>query len=257
VCHAPAARPPFPPISGGAGIVGTDELILEAADGARFLAFGARTTDPGAPGIVVMPDVRGLHPFYRDLAERFAEAGVDAVAMDYFGRTAGTAPRDHESFQFRQHMNRASPETISLDVAAAVAHLRSGAGGGVSRVFTVGFCLGGRHSFNQAAGDHGLEGVIGFYGYPQPFGPDDDDAPVRRAGSYACRVLGLFGGADPDISIDDVAGFREALDAAGVSNELVVEEGATHSFFDRRASEFAAASDDAWRRILRFVGVAG
>ena len=53
-------------------------------------AYAARAAQPGGPGIVVLPDVRGLHPFFEELALRFAEAGVQAVAIDYFSRTAGT-----------------------------------------------------------------------------------------------------------------------------------------------------------------------
>ena len=255
MCHAPDSLPPLPPIAGGAAVADASEIVLEAADGNRFLAHAARAADPAAPGIVVMPDVRGLHPFYRDLAERFAEAGVDAVAIDYFGRSAGTAPRDYDTFRFREHVELTQPDTIALDVAAAVAHLRSEAGGGVARTFTVGFCKGGRQSFNQAARDHGLDGVIGFYGWPQRHGEDDADAPVDLAPSYRCPVLGLFGGADDGIPVSEVERFRRALDDARVPNQIVVEEGAPHSFFDRRASGFAAASDDAWRRILRFLGV--
>ncbi len=89
MCFETTARPPLPPIAGGAGIAGSERLVLEASDGNRFNAFSARAADPDAPGMMILPDVRGLHPFYEDLATRFAEAGVHATAMDYFGRTRG------------------------------------------------------------------------------------------------------------------------------------------------------------------------
>jgi carboxymethylenebutenolidase len=251
MCHELASRPPFPPIAGGAGPAGAGELVLEAADANRFLAFGARATAPDAPGIVILPDVRGLHPFYQDLAVRFAEVGVHATAMDYFGRTAGTAQRAG-GFDFMSHVAQTTPETVALDVAATVAHVRSAEGGGAERVFTVGFCFGGRKSFNQAGQGHGLSGVIGFYGPPQRREPGDD-APVLLAGSYECPVLGLFGGADPSIPPDAIEGFRRALDDAGVPNELVTYERAPHSFFDRSFDEHRRACDDAWRRILGFL----
>src|SRR5205807_2551023 len=114
-------------------------------------------------------------------------------------------------------------------------------------VFTVGFCFGGRNSFNQAAQGHGLAGVIGFYGSvglrpPYP----EETAPIRLAPSYECPVLGLFGGADEGIPADDVASFHEALDRAGVDNEIVTYEGATHSFFDRAFDRFKDECEDAW-----------
>ncbi|MFB3738037.1 MAG: dienelactone hydrolase family protein [Candidatus Velamenicoccus archaeovorus] len=253
MCYEPTARPPLPPIAGGAGTAGSEDLVLEASDGNRFMAYAVRSADPEAPGIVVMPDVRGLHPFYRDLAERLAEAGVHATAIDYFGRTAGIGDRG-DGFEYRPHVDRTTPDTVALDVAAAVQHLRSAAGGGASRVYTVGFCFGGRRSLNQAAREHGLSGVIGFYPWPQKAGPEDTDAPVELAAGYRCPVLALFGGADKGISRRDVDELERALDAAGVRHEIAVYEGAPHSFFDRAYDEWKSVCDDAWGRLLRFVG---
>jgi len=252
MCYDDTARPPLPPISGGAGIGSTRQLVLEAADGNEFAAYSATAASPGGPGIVVMPDVRGLYRFYRELAERFAEAGVHATAMDYFGRSAGVAERDAE-FEYMPHIAETLPETISADVAAVAKHLRSADGGAADAVFTVGFCFGGRNSFNQAAAGHGLAGVIGFYGWPIRRDDDDKSAPVDLAKDYECPVLGLFGGADHGIKVEFVDQFRRALDAAGVTNEIEVYDGAPHSFFDRTAERNAEASADAWRRMLAFI----
>jgi carboxymethylenebutenolidase len=254
MCHDSTAQPPFPPfppIAGGAGAKGHD-LELIAADGNRFAAFSAITDQPGGPGIVILPDVRGLHPFYTELALRFAEAGIHGTALDYFGRTAGIGPRD-DAFEYMPHVMRTEPDTIAADTAAAVAHLRSAEGGSAGSVFTVGFCFGGRNSFNQAVRHHGLAGVIGFYGRVGERDPGDAQAPVHLADAYACPVLGLFGGTDGGIPWEDVEGFRQALDAAGVANEIVTYDGAPHSFFDRSSDQHREACDDAWRRMLAFV----
>jgi carboxymethylenebutenolidase len=69
-------------------------------------------------------------------------------------------------------------------------------------------------------------------------------------------VLGLFGGADQGITAEVVAAYEAALDAADAPHQLITYPGAPHSFFDRRQADFAAASDDAWRRILDFVASA-
>ena len=203
---------------------------------------------------MILPDVRGLHPFYKDLAVRFAEIGVHATAIDYFGRTAGVGERG-DDFDFMSHVKQTTPENIALDVAAGVEYIRSAAGGSATRVYSVGFCFGGRASFNQAARDQGLDGVIGFYGRVQAADANDTNAPVSLAPTYTCSVLGLFGGADHGIPPEDVEAFRAALDGAGVPNEVVVYDGAPHSFFDRSFDEHKAACDDAWTRILGFVGV--
>ena len=250
MCYETTARPPLPPIAGGAA---TGELItLKASDGNEFAAFSARTESPGGPGIVVCPDVRGLHGFYEDLALRFAEAGIHATAFDYFGRTAGVSERT-DDFDFWPEVQKTKPETIAADVAATVAHLRSDEGGGATSTFTVGFCFGGRNSFNQAAEGHGLAGVIGFYGFVGPMNEDDKAAPISKASNFECPVIGQFGGADTMISADSIEAFGNALDAAGVSNDLKIYDGAPHSFFDRAAAEFKDACDDSWHRMLEFI----
>jgi carboxymethylenebutenolidase len=250
MCHGPGARSPTPPVSGGAGR--GRRIVLEASDGNRFAAFSATTEIVDAPGVVILPDVRGLHPFYEELALRFGDAGVHGLALDYYGRTAGTGSRGGD-FDHRPHLQQATENNVGLDVAAAVALLRSPEGGGATAVFTVGFCFGGRISFNQAASPQGLAGVVGFYGRVAEAEPGDPTAPVVQAPRYRCPVLGLFGGADPAITAEHVAAFRRALDAARVRNELVLYPGAPHSFFDRTFTDYAPASQDAWTRVLAFI----
>lgn len=252
MCYDGEARPPLPPISGGAGVGEGKDVVLTASDGNRFAAYSITTDTPGGPGIVIMPDVRGLHAFYRELAERFAEAGIHATAFDYFGRTAGVGTRD-EDFDHEPHVEQTHPEKVAADVAAAVAHVRSPEGGNAGSVFTVGFCFGGRRSFNQAARGEGLAGVIGFYGRVARQDENDTNAPVDLAAGFECPVLGLFGGADQAITRDDVKAFRTALDAAGVKNEIVIYDGAPHSFFDRTFAQYREECDDAWTRMLTFI----
>ena len=103
MCHEPDSRAPLPPISGASDVARSAEIVLRSSDGTEFAAFEALTSRDGAPGIVILPDVRGLHPFYRDLAMRSAEAGMHAVAIDYFGRTAGLGERN-EDFDHMAHM---------------------------------------------------------------------------------------------------------------------------------------------------------
>lgn len=250
MCYETTARPPLPPVCGGAAT--GDSITLKASDGNEFAAFSAKASSAGGPGIVVLPDVRGLHAFYEDLALRFAEAGVHATAFDYFGRTAGVARRS-DDFDFWPEVMKTKPDTIAIDVAAVIEHLRSGAGGDATAIFTVGFCFGGRHSFNQAARGHGLSGVIGFYGRVTPANDDDTDAPIDKAEDFECPVLGQFGGADQMIPAEGIEAFGEALDAAGVSNDLKIYERAPHSFFDRAFTEFNDECDDAWIRMLEFI----
>ena len=241
MCYSDDARPPLPPVGGGASDHG--DFVLAASDGNKFAAHFARAAKPTGAGMVVMPDVRGLHEFYKELARRFAEAGIDAVAIDYFGRTAGIGDRG-EGFEFMPHVEKTTQDGIRNDVAAAVAYLRSKEGGAVKSVFTVGFCFGGSSSWNQSAGGHDLGGSIGFYGRPE--------RSLGLIGKMHDPLLLLVAGADftPQEAFRD---FDRRLSEANVPHEMHIYEGAPHSFFDRTFAEWKDYCDDAWRRMLGFI----
>jgi carboxymethylenebutenolidase len=252
MCFDSDARPPLPPIRGAA--LDVRDLTLTSRDGTSVAAHAARAEQPTGAGIVIIPDVRGLHPYYAELTQRFAEAGVHAVAIDLYSRTAGTGQRE-AGFEYEPHVLQLDAGSLDDDVAAAAAYLRSADGGAPDRLFTIGFCLGGRVSLLQAAGGLGLAGAIGFY--PWPVGPHRSGlpAPADEAPRFGCPVLVIFGGADAGIPPDERAAFDRALDAAGVEHRTVVYEAAPHSFFDRKASDHADASAAAWGEVLTFMGI--
>ncbi|MFL5843558.1 MAG: dienelactone hydrolase family protein [Solirubrobacteraceae bacterium] len=241
----------IPALAGGAA---AELLTITSADGAEFGAALAQTPAASGPAVVILPDVRGLYRFYVELAERFAAAGHNAIAIDYFGRTAGTGERDGE-FDYMAHLPDTSPAQVQADVAAAIELLRSRTDS--TSFVTVGFCYGGSQSF-LAGGNEGLglDGVVGFYGTLDPgrIGmPFDMPAPLPAVAETRVPVLGLFGGADDFIPAEDIRAFDDGLEVAGVEHELVTYEGAPHSFFDRSYEEHAEASEDAWRRVLGFL----
>ncbi len=246
MCHDLDSAPPIPRTYGAA--VSHEDLVLEAADGNRFAAFSALPETPGGVGIVVLPDVRGLYRFYEELALRFAERGHAAVAIDYFGRTAGASKRGAD-FEYMPHVEQTTDAGVQTDTRAAVERLRSA---GSESVFTVGFCFGGRKSWLAAAAGHGLAGAIGFYGRPGA-AQDGSPGPTQRVHELAAPILALMGGDDPGIPVDEAEAFDRALEEAGVEHDVVVYSGAPHSFFDRKYEEFADASADAWSRVLAFV----
>jgi carboxymethylenebutenolidase len=254
MCFEFDALPPELPdgravIAGGAA---AESLTLTSADGTEFAAALAESPAPSGPGVVILPDVRGLYRFYVELAERFAEAGHHAIAIDYFGRTAGTARRD-EDFDYKPHVAQTSIEGVQTDLAAAREALAAQTG--ASQFASVGFCFGGSHSFWAGTNPNlGLDAVVGFYGglNPGQMGAIRPDL-TKHADQIKLPVLGLFGGADDHITAEHRAAFDAGLEKAGVEHEIVVYPGAPHSFFDRKQEEFAEASTDAWTRVLDFL----
>jgi carboxymethylenebutenolidase len=243
MCFELDSEPPIPVISGAA--VSHDELTLQADDGNRFAAFRALPEGPAPTGVVILPDVRGLYRFYEELALRFAERGFVAVAFDYFGRTAGAAKRDDE-FEYMPHVQATKPGLVQEDVRAVVRHVRAL---DCTAIFTVGFCFGGRNSWLATAEDHGLSGAVGFYGSLGVRG--DWPGPIARAAELKGPILALQAGDDQNITREQNDEFDAA--PAGVEHEIVIYDGAPHSFFDRNQEEFADASEDAWNRVLAFI----
>src|SRR5215813_8091631 len=139
MCYDDTARPPVP--AGAKGSAKGEDMVLTASDGNRFLAYLATPSQPSEAQIIIYPDVRGLHQFYKELALRFAEVGVTGLAIDYFGRTAGLTSRD-EPFEFMPHVQQMKLATFSMDVQAAVNYVREKKGAN-SKIFVVGFCMGG------------------------------------------------------------------------------------------------------------------
>jgi len=247
MCFDRDALPPDPARTGM--LAGSEATVLVAEDGNRFAAKVARTREPASAGVVIIPDVRGLHRYYERLAEHVADAGVHAVALDPYGRTAGAEHRD-DDFDYAPHRAAARDEGIRADVRAAGEWLR---GAEATHIVSMGFCFGGRASLMQAS-QQGIDGVIAFYGPPTQqqeggLSPLDE----ARSGLVRAPVLGLYGGADRGIPASDVEAYDRALDEAGIEQRIVVYPDAPHSFFDRTMSEHAEACRDAWARVIGFV----
>jgi carboxymethylenebutenolidase len=249
MCSDPDSHPPIDPA--GHSLARGHEIGLIVGDGSRCTAYQADASRPSGVGMIVLPDYNGLTGFYRELALRFAEDGIDAVAIDYYDRTAGPMPRA-ASFDPRAHARQTRWTDLQADVAAAAAHLRMRRH--AETLFSIGFCFGGRASFLLGSlPELRMAGVIGFYGWP--VGPflNDTPAPAVVAGKLTAPVLGIFGGADEKIPATDVEAFRRALAAASVEHDIRTYENAPHSFFDRSQAEHAEAATDAWMAVRHFI----
>lgn len=238
MCHDDDSRPPSPPHVGEVAREGL--LTLTGADGTAFAAYEALPATPNGRNIVILPDVRGLHPYYEALAVRFAEAGFHAVAFDYFGRTQGAARRP-DGFDWQSEIPALTPEGVRSDVAASAAYVN---GLNAGPTFTVGFCFGGSHSWRLSASDLDLAGVMGFYGRP----PMVEDVEER----FTAPLLLLVGGADAATPVEDFRALDARLTERGVDHEMYVYDGAPHSFFDRAFADWKDACADAWDRMLSF-----
>jgi carboxymethylenebutenolidase len=227
---------------------------LAAADGASVLVASANPSGDSRVrrGVVILPDNRGLQPYYDRLAEGVAAAGFHAIAVDYYGRTAGTGPRT-EGFPHMEHLFQVTRDGLDADVRAAIAWLRSSEGGACASVGVLGFCFGGRQAFMAARSEIGADAVIGFYGLPGVMPMSGAPGPTQLTTSLRAPILAIFGGADTGIPAAEIEAFDAALTDASVEHQVITYDDAPHSFFDIHCEEHRAASEDAWQRTLAFL----
>lgn len=246
MCHDPDTRPPSAP--GALQAVSSEPTHLTSRDGTRLMAHIARPAHPTGTGVVILPDFRGLHDYYRSLAERFAETGVTAIAIDYFGRSLEDGPRG-EGVETMHLLQELRPEVVALDARAAFDLLLSGEVGPIASVFAVGFCFGGSQAWILSALEERLSGAIGFYGRP-----DDARSYVPR---MRAPLLVIAAGDDFLTPEADARRFDEELTHAGVEHRFVLYPGVPHSFFDGASGEYEDTCAAAWREVLAFIDERG
>ena len=208
-----------------------------------------------SPGLVLLPDVRGLSDHYRDVAGRFAAEGFFTLALDLYSREGAPDLPDRATV-FR--WMRALPDRrVLADVAAAVAFVAARpevAGGPVG---VTGFCMGGQYALMAACTEPGLAACVSWYGmlrYAETDAVKPADALTLAPGLH-CPYLGLFGADDQLIPGADVEALREILTRHGKTFEIHVYPGAGHAFFnDTRADAYRPeAAADAWPRAVTFL----
>ena len=239
MCFSNVQHPPLPPMTSDIGEHGPTELV--ANDGNRLRAYDATPAARRGASVVLLPDVRGMHPYYTDLALAFATAGIDTVAFDPYGRSAGLSARD-DDFDFMPHAKALVPAHVLADAHAAAARLRERSD---DPVFTLGFCKFGAESWRLAATDLGAAGCMGFYGIPA--------GVVQDIPAMTAPLLVLAAGADQATSPEENAAFVRALNEADKVHDYVIYEGAPHSFFDRGFEQWRSECTDAWIRMLGFI----
>lgn len=237
-------------------ITGTD-LTFPGSD-ARLRGHLAMPVGQGPyPGLVLIPDVRGLADHYRDVAGRFAAAGFATLALDPYSRE-GTPSLPDMAAVFS--CLRALPDgRVLADVAAALAHLRSRPEVRPAAIGVTGFCMGGQYALMAACSVPGFRACVSWYGMLRY-----DEKPAHKphdnldlAPRLACPYLGLFGAEDALIPQEDVEALQSILAREQKAFAIEVYAGAGHAFFnDTRADAYRPGiAARAWERALAFLRV--
>ena len=200
-------------------------------------AWAAAGTPKGA--VLVIHENKGLTDWARSVAGRFAGIGYSGLAIDLLSAEGGTATFTDPA-EATAALSKISPQDFVADLESGIAELQRRAPG--VKVAAVGFCMGGGLVWQLlAAGESQLAAAVPFYG-PLPDGAD-------LGGSKDVAVLGFYGSKDARVNATKDAA-QQALDEAGLVNELVVEQNADHAFFNDTGERYdPTAAADAWKRV--------
>lgn len=194
------------------------------------------------PGIVVIHEWWGLNDWVKGQASKLADQGYVTLAVDlYRGKVATTPEVAHE-------LMRGVPEDrAKRDLHAAVVFLSSQPNVNKSRLGSIGWCMGGGYSLDVALQEPALTADVINYGHLA--------TEPESLAKIDASILGIFGGKDQGIVVDDVKKFEQALKKQGKKVEIVIYPEAGHGFQNPNNKDGYRPDDtaDAWKRTINFL----
>ena len=240
-------------------VIHTSVSGLTAADGKvpsgdfQVPIYEARPAAAGKyPVVLVIPEVFGMHEHIKDVTRRFAAAGYLAITFEPYAREGGVLNLP-DIPAVRKVVDPIPDARIMADLDAITAYAGKHPAARADRIGVTGFCRGGLYTLLFAAHNPGVKAAVAWYGQIRPaMTPGVRTAgPLDVAAEINAPVLGLYGGEDMGIPVEDAKAMEAALKGSGKTAEFVIYPGAPHAFFaDYRPSYRGGAAKDAWGRCL-------
>jgi carboxymethylenebutenolidase len=228
------------------------EVKIPVADGEipAYRAMPAKGKD--FPIVLVVQEIFGVHEHIKDVCRRFAQEGYLAIAPELYARQGDPSKFSDWKQIFAEIVSKVPDAQVMSDLDAAVAWAGKSGKGDTGKVAVTGFCWGGRITWLYAAHSRNLKAGVAWYGRLRGETTElQPKYPIDVAAGIGAPVLGLYGGKDQGIPLEDVEAMRAALKAAGKDSEIVVYPEAGHAFFaDYRPSFRAEDAADGWTRCL-------
>lgn len=194
------------------------------------------------PGILVIHEWWGLNDWVKDQASKLSDLGYVALAVDlYRGKVATTADEAHEI------MRGVPDDRAARDLHAAFEFLKSQPNVKRDRIASIGWCMGGGYSFNVALQEPTLTADVINYGHLAT-----EPESLKKINA---SILGIFGGQDRGIPVEDVRKFEQTMKHLGKKVEIVIYPNAGHAFENpnNKAGYRPDDAADAWKRTVKFL----
>jgi dienelactone hydrolase len=192
-----------------------------------FIAYPAG--DEKRPGVLIVHEWWGLNEYVRKRATQLAQQGYVAMAIDMYGEGKHTThPEEAKTFMGAALANI---DEAKARFKAAQDLLANDPRTERDKLAAIGYCFGGATVLHMARfGDNELDLVASFHGNLAT------QSPMQK-GVYHGKIFVAQGGADPFVPPEQVAAFKQEMEAAGANLELVEYPGAKHGFTNPDATE--------------------
>ena len=216
--------------------------------------FARPATGTQLPVVLVVQEIFGVHAYIQDVCRRLAHEGYLAIAPELFFRQGNPAVIDNVAEIISAIVAKVPDAQVMADLDACAAWAPSQCGD-PARLAITGFCWGGRITWLYAAHNPQLKAGVAWYGRLDGAPADNTPQhPIDVAAALHAPVLGLYGGQDQGIPVEDVDMMRDALTAAASPSEIVLYPDAPHAFHaDYRPSYRSAEAADGWERLLAWL----
>jgi len=230
------------------------QVQMPTFDGTIPAYYAAPADVPAPPVVLVIQEIFGLHEHIRDVCRRYARAGYLAVAVELYQRQGDASQYTDTAALIRDIVAKVPDEQVLADLDAS-ADWAASQGGDIARLGVTGFCWGGRLTWMYAAHSDRCKAGVAWYGkLATGHGPLQSRHPLDVATQLRAPVLGLYGGKDSSIPLEDVHRMEAALAQGGPiaqQSRLVVYPDSGHAFYaDYRPSYVAQDAQDAWAKCL-------
>jgi carboxymethylenebutenolidase len=202
------------------------------------------------PTVLVVSEIFGVHEYIADVCRRLAKLGYLAIAPELFARHGDPRKMTNVQTILDSIISKVADRDVMADLDACASWAKSN-GGDAARLGITGFCWGGRITWLYSAHNPAVKAGVAWYGRID--GEVNDRTtrwPLDVAGEIKGAVLGLYGGKDQGIPLDDVESMKGALAKAGGKSQIHVYAEAGHAFHaDYRPTFRKDAAEDGWNRL--------
>jgi carboxymethylenebutenolidase len=235
------------------------EVRVEAGD-VEIPAYRAAPKGAGPfPVVLVIHEIFGVHEHIKDVCRRFARLGYSAIAPDLFARQ-GDAAKEPDMAKIMADIVAKTPDAeVASDLDATLTFAAASGKVDLQRAAVVGFCWGGRQAWLYAAHNPRLKAAVAWYGpLAYPASPSRPTNPPDVVEGLKVPTLGLYGGQDKGIPLDQIEAMRAKLAAAGGASRIIVYPDAGHAFFaDYRPSYVKADAEASWNEATTWLKAHG